>query len=485
MPDIPLIAKRYDGQSGSTTFTGCIPLKPGQLFETTTGLATANPWPAAPWQVARSSLRALVSLWRGTSPGIAEVPAYITALYPQHPDGSIKVLRVSTILPLAPDESADFVLKLGTNPTTIASPTSHPVVDGSENAGSLKFPRLLACTDASHLCQSRVAPYPLIPLADPRLSANLVDYFTNQWENGWTTDMEPSQQSGSFPTFKIMRNMLLTRGDLHWKLCTIQNGSNIITNIRGGWPLPTSAPTALLTVGMRVGAGPAGYFPEPGGTPTSTISAILGPNSVQVTIPPSNFPPGTGDYVLSFGYKHPAQDASYNMMSAWYYRYLMTGNIDHLREAHLLSRSYYHEVFGYVGSNQTSFLCVNYGAGDKARYDEPYTDENGVLHATAEIIGLDEYGEDPSGQPAGLTTPQSGFHVNAWMNYVLSGWDQALGVLIRFGNGFLSAVNLTPFREYPYDNIGPGTIHHSPSAAGGWDGPRMSFRIYREHEALY
>src|SRR6185503_9794312 len=67
--EIAVAAKRFDGNSGPAVFTGCIPLKPGQLFEV--GVA--------------GSRQLTMSLWQDA----VEVGAYFTCLYPQHPDGSV------------------------------------------------------------------------------------------------------------------------------------------------------------------------------------------------------------------------------------------------------------------------------------------------------------------------------------------------------------------------------------------------------------
>src|SRR6185503_6598059 len=304
MPNVTLAAKRYDGLGTNAVFTGCIPIPPGWLWETVDGTAPLIAGGGGVPQVAQSRLLT-VSLWNAA--GTVEIGSFISALYPQHPPGpthlfgSIKVLRVSATMTIANETELPLLLKVGTAPAG-GGPTAHPTnVDGRGSwanfgdttvPGSLKFPRLICCTDAAHLCASRVALGPLVPLSHPNLPVNWVDLFTNQFENGWTSpntaNARPTQSSGSFPTYKVTLNMLATTGDLNRKLCTFTQGSTDVT-VRGSWPLPTSNPTSTLTVGTVLGTNNAGTQWAPIGT---TITAILGPDTFRMSNPALR----TGDY---------------------------------------------------------------------------------------------------------------------------------------------------------------------------------------------
>lgn len=482
MPDITCALKRYDGASGSATFTGCIPLKPGQLFETTTGLSSGTPI------VAQASLRGNVSLWRTAGP--TELQAYITALYPQHPDGSIKSVMVSTTLSAADGEEIPLTLTIGTSPTLAASPTAHPTI----NALWMKFPRLIGCTDSTHMCQARVAFGPLVPVNDPRLPPNWQALLTTELENGYTQGAGLS--ISGFPTLKHHLERLHTLGDMGAKLCTVTAGSPVLTILDTGWPTPSSAPTAGLTQGMSAHA-------AQGGTTIFDTTILSVDSATQVTL---NAPAWSGfitrAYGVSFGPRLTYADANYNLLAVFYYRYMTaaSGHLDKLRDANLAAMTRGIDVVDWVGkggpgvaNSETSIGVANFGNGSQVRYAAPYTDAAGVVHATDEIFTFDEYGQPFNNNPQGNREDLSGFHQGAYMCYLMSGWQQALGTCIGFGIAQIASnTSYAAFPGHPWADPalqpqppkGIGTSgFHSPSQQGA-GGIRLSFRLRREVDAF-
>jgi hypothetical protein len=477
MPDIAIAAKRYDGGSGSATFTGCIPLKRGQLFETNTGVGSGTPL------VAGSSLRGNVSLWTGAPPGSAERQAYITALYPQHPDGSIKCVMVSTAITLASGVEQALTLKIGTGPALAPSPTAHPTI----NAAWMKFPLLIGCTDSTHMCQSRVAFGPLVPVNDPRLPVNWQSLLTTELENGYTQGTGLS--ISGFPTLKHHLDRLHTLGDMGVKLCTITAGSAVLTNIQGSLT-PQTAPTALLTAGMTA-------FAAAGSLTIFNTTILSVDSATQVTL---NAPASTSfasrPYEVLFGLGLQYRDANYNLLAVFYYRYLTaaSGHLDKLRDANMAAQTRGIDVLGWVGRGspttlETSIGVANFGNGATVRYKSAYTDGQGVVHAANEAFPVDEYGQPWNTSPQGSREDLSGFHQGAYMCYVLSGWPQALGTCLTWGmQQMTSNASFTPFPNHPWqpDSVllpGGSSGFHSPSQQGA-DGARLTFRLRREVDAF-
>ena len=179
---------------------------------------------------------------------------------------------------------------------------------------------------------------------------------------------------------------------------------------------------------------------------------------------------------------YPWQNANYNAIAPLYYRYLMTGSLDNLVDAHRLAANDHQDAFTWNPSGGGS---INYGNGPIVRYHGAYEG-----HAANDPFPIDEYGQAFNTAPIGTGEHQSGFRQSAWMCYVLSGWAQPLGVLISFGiRSFTASQQFSPFPNYPWPNIGPGagggpSGFHSPSAPGGWSGGRFNFRLYREADAF-
>lgn len=149
-------AKRYDSGSGAAVFSGVIPLKPGQLVE-----ADLN----------------RVALWDGAQ----EIGCTASALWPQHPDGSMKVVQIAATLNLASGVQKNLTLRLG-DPRTVSGP-AQPFI----NEAWMKNPRLIGCTDAAHLCASRVATLPLVPIPSPLLPESWNKFLTEEWDDPDTT----------------------------------------------------------------------------------------------------------------------------------------------------------------------------------------------------------------------------------------------------------------------------------------------------------
>lgn len=157
--EIALSAKRYDGSSGTATFSGVVPFQPGQM--TTSRVSN-------------------ISIWNGTT----ELPIYASSLSPRHPDGSVKCVLVQTSLTL--DSAATISLQLR---LTVA-PTAGTVSPITIDTAWMQEPTLLACADAMHMCRSRVAPAPLIPTDHPNLPAKWKTFLTTQFDsldNDWPT----------------------------------------------------------------------------------------------------------------------------------------------------------------------------------------------------------------------------------------------------------------------------------------------------------
>jgi hypothetical protein len=148
---LALAAKRYDGRSGAAVFTGCIPLKPGQIFE-----SDLTP----------------ITLWESNT----ELGLTVSALWPQHPDGSVKVIQCHTTLTLASGVTKALTLRFDRT-RAVAGPAAATI-----NEAWMKQPRLLACTDATHLCASRVAGLPLVPIPNPALPARWNTWLTTEFD---------------------------------------------------------------------------------------------------------------------------------------------------------------------------------------------------------------------------------------------------------------------------------------------------------------
>lgn len=361
--EIAVAAKRFDGNSGPAVFSGCIPLKPGQLVEV--GVA--------------GSRQLTMSLWQDS----VEVGAYFTCLYPQHPDGSVKSLMVSAPLTVKKGTQQALTLKLGT-PARATGPTEHPAI----NRAWMQNPVLIGCTDAAHMCAARVAFGPLVPLKHPNLPASWVRFLSTEFENGHP----------DFPTYRVL-----------------------IQHLRGSGTVPDS-------------------------------------------------------YGLPTGY----QGANYNCLAPMYYRYMTTGDLDKLCDAHRLSAQSYMDDFSWNPPTKPGGY-INYGNGPIARYHTAYEGRPALSN-----FPIDEYGQPFNPTPIGNGEQQTGFHQSAYMCYVMSGWAQPLGVAISFGiRNFLATESFGAFANYPWPNIGPKTQFHTPSAAGGWGGARQNFRNFREADAFY
>ena len=331
---IALAAKRYDDSSGSALFSGTVPLRPGQLRESQLGR---------------------VSLWEGeVERGVA-----VADLGPRHSDGSVKVVAIHSILTVSSGKAKAVTLRLDRAPA--ARGPSAVAID----SGWMKTPRLIGCTDAEHLCLSRVAPFPLVPVTHPRLPA--------QWKAFLTTEFDGTDRD--FPCYGNLRPYV--QADAKY---------------------------------------PAGYW-------------------------------GGG--------------ANYNFLSALYYRYLTSGDLDKLADAHHCAQY----AFGF----NVSVNDLTYGNGT-VRYATAFEG-----HAAGEpFITNYEYATTRP-QPVGMSEWNSGFHADMYVCYCLSAWPQAAGTLIPYG-----VRNLV-------GSWGGGQTFGYPTAsydASGYGG-RFDFRLNREAEIYY
>jgi hypothetical protein len=331
---IALAAKRYDRASGSGLFSGTVPLRPGQLQESQLGS---------------------VSLWEGP----LEKALAISDLSPRHPDGSIKAISIHSVLDISSGKTEALTLVLDRPPTV------RPPAPATIDIAWMKTPRLIGCKDAAHLCASRIAPFPLVPVTHPGLPG--------QWKTFLTTEFD-----GTDPDFPCYGNLRpYVQADEKY---------------------------------------PAAYW---GG------------------------------------------NANYNFLSALYYRYLMSGDLDKLADAHHCAQY----AFGF----NVSVNDLTYGNGT-VRYASSFKG-----HAALEnFITNFEFPTTPV-QPLGTTEWNSGFHADMYICYCLSAWPQAAGTLIPYGLRDLIG------------SWGNGQTFGYPTArmdASGYGG-RFDFRLNREPEIYY
>ena len=331
---IALAAKRYDRGSGAALFSGTVPLHPGQLRESQLGR---------------------VSLWEGE----VERGAAITDLTPRHPDGSIKALAVHSMLNVSSGKAKALTLRLD-RPPAVRAPSP-----GTIDIAWMRAPRLIGCTDVAHLCASRIAPYPLVPVTHPRLPA--------QWKAFLTTELDGTDRD--FPCYGNLRPYV--QADEKY---------------------------------------PAGYW-------------------------------GGG--------------ANYNFLSALYYRYLTSGDLDKLADAHHCAQY----AFGF----NVSVNDLTYGNGP-VRYAAPFEGHGADDPFTTNY----EYATTKT-QPLGTTEWNSGFHADMYVCHCLSAWPQAVGTLIPYGLRNLVG------------SWGGGQTFGYPTASydASWYGGRFDFRLNRDAEIYY
>jgi len=426
-PAIVMAAKRYDGGSGASVFTGCIPLKPGQLLEK--DLATVSLWNAA---------------------GTTEIGATVSALYPQHPDGSVKVVRIDATLTLATGVELPLLLRLGT-PRVVGGPTPITI-----NAAWMKNPRLIGCTDAAHMCASRVAPGPLVPVDHPNLPA--------KWKAFLTTEFDST--SPHWPAYGRALAKMHTMGDMGGKRGDITNGSPIITNIVGGLT-PATPPTTGLTKGMPVSLGGNAFGIQAGTTIVSVDSES------QVTLSKPAVATRTGGYI-SFGAPYPWQNANYNALAPLYYRYMTTGVLDKLRDAHMLAQDPAGDTWTWneAPAPAPPGGAIRWGNG-LVKY---HTDYEG--NPANSSFPVDESGQPFNPNPIGGAEWQSGFHQSAYICYVMSGWQQALGVAVCWGLRTLT----NTYNGVHFGSPGNG---QEPEGSVSTSGARLTWRLMREADVFY
>jgi hypothetical protein len=296
-----------------------------------------------------------VSLWEGP----VERSLAFADLGPRHPDGSLKVIAIHSALELSSGTTKTLTLVFD-RARRLPPPTA-PRID----SGWMRAPRLIACTDAAHLCASRIAPYPLVPLTHPRLP------------QGWKTFLM-AELDGTDPDFPCYGNLRpYVQADAQY---------------------------------------PAGYW---GG------------------------------------------NANYNFLSALYYRYMTSGDLDKLAEAHHCAQY----AFGFNVKVQD----LTYGNG-LVRYASPFNGHRALENFSTNF----DYPSTPT-QPLGTTEWYSGFHADMYVCYCLSGWPQAAGTLIPYGiRNLVGSWGGGKTFGYP-------TGSYDASAYGG----RFDFRLIREAEIYY
>ena len=160
---IPASLTRYDGASGSAVFRGAIPFAPG-VVTGPSGL---------------TSVRVLVD---GAEPagGI-----HIRLLDGRHSDNSYRSAYVEFTATCGSAATIPCSVVLGQTRATPDIATPANTVELSPRSWHAA-PTLFAITDATYLCNSRVAPLPLVPLTHPGLPVSVVTYLTT-FHDSWAT----------------------------------------------------------------------------------------------------------------------------------------------------------------------------------------------------------------------------------------------------------------------------------------------------------
>jgi hypothetical protein len=154
-------------------------------------------------------------------------------------------------------------------------------------------------------------------------------------------------------------------------------------------------------------------------------------------------------------------NANYDFLSALYYRYLVSGDLDRLADAHHCAQ--------YAYGFNVSVQNLTYANG-RVRYAVPY-EGHAALDTYTTNYTYATTPESSGGWPWGLSEWFSGFHADMYNCYCLSGWPQALGTLAPFGLRNLIGPGGFGWLTYNYD----ATIY----------GGRYDFRLMREPEAYY
>lgn len=162
---LSLSAKRYDGGSGAAIFNGPITFQQGQMQPS--GLSN-------------------ISIWDG----VTELPIAVIDSDLRHTDGSVKIAFVHASLSAADQVEVPLTLQLST------APTAGTVTPETVTKDTLVAPRVLGCNDADHLCASRVALGPLIPISK-MVSLAGSDPAMSQWVNTLTVEFDSKDAGGA------------------------------------------------------------------------------------------------------------------------------------------------------------------------------------------------------------------------------------------------------------------------------------------------
>jgi hypothetical protein len=183
--------KRYDGGSGSAVFRGAIPFAPGVV----TGAGDLT------------NKRILVN---GAEPagGI-----YIQLLDGRHADNSYRSAYVEFAATCGSAETVPCDVRL--NETRTVSDIGSPVdaVELSPRSWQAA-PTLFGITDATYLCNSKLAPLPLIPLTDPRIPASTLTWITTAFDT-WNASNNASNSATYDEQYPIICRYMVT-GELNW-----------------------------------------------------------------------------------------------------------------------------------------------------------------------------------------------------------------------------------------------------------------------------
>jgi hypothetical protein len=148
--------QRFDGGSGTAWFRGTIPFAPG-VVEDASDLTT---------------VRVLVD---GSEPSSG---LFIELIEGYHPDDSYKAARIEFQATVNDANPVTCEVRIGEARTVTDRTTAQNTVEFTPRSWQLA-PTLFGITDATYLCNSRIAPMPLVPDDDSRIPAPLKAYITN------------------------------------------------------------------------------------------------------------------------------------------------------------------------------------------------------------------------------------------------------------------------------------------------------------------
>jgi hypothetical protein len=151
--------QRFDGGSGAAFFRGTIPFAPGVVTTS-------------------ADLDSVVVLVNGSEPAGG---LFIELVEGYHSDDSRKAARIEFEATVNDANPVLCTVNLSGVRTVADRTTAQDTVEFTTRAWQLA-PTLFGITDAAYLCNSRIAPMPLIPDDDPRIPAPLLTYATTFYD---------------------------------------------------------------------------------------------------------------------------------------------------------------------------------------------------------------------------------------------------------------------------------------------------------------